>query len=109
MECKSPSASQCIYPALTRIYLSIILCGIYYYLWIHGIPRWRGYRIRQETVSLADGGSLTHRLVQVPIQQLDDWDRTHDPLGRDLDHGVESGGYENSSEGVTSVKEEAKV
>ena len=92
--------------ALTLSHLSIILCGIYYYLWIHGIPRWRGYRIRQETVSLADGGSLTHRLVQVPINQLDEWDRTHDPLGRDLDHGVESG---SNSEGITSIKDEAKV
>ena len=59
-------------------------------MWIHAIPYWRGYRVRQEILQL-DGGANTHRLVKVPLEQIEEWDKTHDPLGRSVDDAVSSG------------------
>jgi hypothetical protein len=59
---------------------SVVLCGIYYVFYIYVLPHWRGYRIRQEIV-LLDGGANTHKLVKVPLDQLEEWDSTHNPLG----------------------------
>lgn len=61
-------------------YDSLLACGVYYYLWIHAIPKWCGYRIRHETVVLA-GGEVTHRLVKVDLDKLDEWDAKHDAGG----------------------------
>lgn len=59
----------------------LVTCAIYYWLWIYVIPKWRGYRIRQETIVL-DGGGNTHRLVKVPVEKVESWDNAHDALGR---------------------------
>lgn len=80
---------------------SLVACGIYYYLWIHAIPKWRGYRIRHETVAL-EGGEVTHRLVKVDLDKLAEWDAKHDAGGDELGQGV-------SSDSATSSLVESNV
>jgi amino acid transporter len=60
-------------------------CGIYYYVWIHLLPKLRHYQIRQGVVEL-DGGAITHTLVRVPNSEVADWDANHDVVGRSLTH-----------------------
>ena len=50
-------------------------------VWIFVLPKLQGYVIRPEVLSL-DGTVATHRLVKVPIEQVAEWERTHDPSGR---------------------------
>lgn len=52
-----------------------------------------------------DGGSSFHRLIKVPLNELEEWDQTHDPLGRKIDSSTATGKYEN----FTAVNEEPKV
>ena len=59
----------------------LVLCGLYYFVWIQVLPRAMGYRVRQEVVQL-DGGVQTHNLVKVPVDQLNEWDAMHDATGR---------------------------
>ncbi|AEO64684.1 uncharacterized protein THITE_2042402 [Thermothielavioides terrestris NRRL 8126] len=59
----------------------LISCVIYYYVWLHLVPRIRGYRIRQEAIEFG-GGALSHRLVKVPADEVAQWDATHDAVGR---------------------------
>jgi hypothetical protein len=68
----------------------IVLCAIYYAVWIWLLPVWQGYRIRQELVNLGDGAQ-THRLLKVPVAELDAWDASHDAVG----HGVSDQGTVN--------------
>jgi hypothetical protein len=58
----------------------LLACGVYYVLWIYAIPKWRGYQVRHEKVVL-DGGEVTHKLVKVPLDKLEEWDRVHDAQG----------------------------
>jgi hypothetical protein len=75
---------------------SLLACIIYYYFWIHILPRLRGYRIRQATLTLANGAQ-THSLVKVPASELAHWDATHHAAGRSLndetclDHNPDGG------------------
>lgn len=55
--------------------------------WIWAIPRIGKYRIRQEMLILEDGAT-SHTLVKVPLDELAEWDRTHDALGRERTHGA---------------------
>lgn len=58
------------------------MCYLYYYLWITLLPRWKGYRIRPEILDVDEGsGANTHRLVKVPLAELEEWDATHDDAG----------------------------
>ncbi|KAI1849708.1 hypothetical protein JX265_008047 [Neoarthrinium moseri] len=59
----------------------LLACGVYYFVWVKVIPHWRGYRLRQELISL-DDGAQTHNLVKVPVDELAEWDATHDSTGR---------------------------
>ncbi|OAQ63949.1 high affinity methionine permease [Purpureocillium lilacinum] len=59
----------------------MILCGIYYVLWMYLIPRWRKYKIRTEILEIDHDGANTHRLVKVPLNELDQWDAEHDESG----------------------------
>ncbi|KAK0707894.1 amino acid permease-domain-containing protein [Lasiosphaeris hirsuta] len=72
-------------------------CGAYYYLWISVIPRLRGYRIRQEVLTLDDGAS-SHRLIKVPVGELEAWDATHDAVGRTAHSATGSGDDKGSLE-----------
>lgn len=61
----------------------MIICGVYYYFWMHLLPKWRGYTIRSQVLDIdGDTGANTHRLVRVPNAELAEWDATHDELGR---------------------------
>jgi hypothetical protein len=60
--------------------LSLVLCGLYYWVWIYALPKARGYRIKQEVIGL-NGGALTNRFVQVPLANLEEWDKSHDAAG----------------------------
>ncbi|KAH8593187.1 amino acid transporter-like protein [Bisporella sp. PMI_857] len=62
----------------------VIVCVIYYAFWIYLIPKWRGYRIRQELVVLEGQSAKVHRLVKVPLAELAQWDAEHDALGSKL-------------------------
>lgn len=62
-------------------YHSLIVCALYYYLWAKWIPKWKGYKLRQELVDLG-GGAEAHSIAKVPIGELAAWDATHDAVGR---------------------------
>ncbi|KAM5344757.1 hypothetical protein ACJ41O_010619 [Fusarium nematophilum] len=64
----------------------LVLCGAYHWLWTEGIPKWRGYQLRQEVVTFEDGAQ-SQTLVKVPFSELEAWDATHDYSGRRLDAG----------------------
>ena len=74
---------------------SIVICVAYYLLWIYAIPYWRGYRIRQTTLQLQDGAN-THTLIKVPRDQIEEWDRTHDPSGKPIDDDVNQGSNDST-------------
>jgi hypothetical protein len=60
----------------------MIVCGLYYVAWMYGIPKWRGYRIRAEVTKIEDDGVVSHRLVQVPLAEVELWDVEHDESGK---------------------------
>ena len=64
----------------------LLACGAYYVLWIYALPKWRGYRIRHERRVL-EGGEVTHKLVKIPLERLDAWDREHDLQGSKVSSG----------------------
>lgn len=69
--------------------IAIILgCGVYYWTWIWILPKIGGYRVRQEVLTL-DHGAQSHKLVKVPVQELAQWDETHDSSGRRIGGGSE--------------------
>ncbi|OBR04204.1 High-affinity methionine permease [Colletotrichum higginsianum IMI 349063] len=86
--------------SLTRI-LSLIVCFLYYAVWMWVLPKWRGYRIRPEILDVSDNGANTHRLVRVPLPELAQWDAEHDDAGNlRRRHVVDS---ERSSKGDVDV------
>jgi hypothetical protein len=56
---------------------------LYYYLWVHLLPRLHKYSIRTLTVVNEDG-SVVHQLKRVPNAEVAEWDRTHDDAGNVL-------------------------
>lgn len=46
------------------------------------IPKWRGYKMRVETVEIDDNGANSHRLIKVPIADVAVWDAEHDETGQ---------------------------
>ncbi|KAF5850016.1 hypothetical protein GGP41_005457 [Bipolaris sorokiniana] len=61
----------------------LLICGLYYYIWIIWLPKFRGYKVRQEVLDLGDGAQ-THVLVKIPYNQISEWDALHDPYGRKI-------------------------
>ncbi|KAK2042065.1 high-affinity methionine permease [Colletotrichum somersetense] len=59
----------------------LIVCFVYYAVWMWLLPKWKGYRIRPEILEVSDNGANTHRLVQVPLSELAQWDNEHDDAG----------------------------
>lgn len=75
---------------------SIIVCGLYYVFWMHVLPKWRGYKMRTQTLDVDDNtGANTHRLVRVPLTELAEWDAAHDEAGRLKRRNVPSGSDES--------------
>lgn len=62
---------------------SVLLCVVYYALWVWILPHFGRYQIRHERVVL-EGGEVTHKLIKVPLEQLKDWDEEHDGQGRKI-------------------------
>ncbi|KAA8649308.1 uncharacterized protein ATNIH1004_005209 [Aspergillus tanneri] len=48
----------------------LLLCGIYYYVWIEALPKYKGYQYRQSLLEF-DDGSVVHKLVKVSNTDLD--------------------------------------
>ena len=93
MECKSAKCGLHVYlaPSSTGTNQnppSLLACGIYYYFWAFLIPKWKGYKLRQEQLSL-DGGVQSNRLKKVPNDEVAEWDATHDAAGRIIESPVE--------------------
>lgn len=84
----------------------VAACGIYYLLWVKLVPRWRGYRLRQEVLQL-DGGEQSHHLVKVPVQELVEWDATHDAIGRRVDSNQSAHGH--AAKVVTTISGEKPI
>ncbi|MBE3047839.1 hypothetical protein IMZ48_36080 [Candidatus Bathyarchaeota archaeon] len=77
---------------------SLIVCGIYYALWIHILPKWKGYAIRAEVLDVDGGDANAHRLVRVPLGEVAQWDGEHDDAGRLLP------GFSTESDGGSGGK-----
>ncbi len=45
------------------------------------IPKWRGYALRQALIDLGNGAEA-HSLAKVLLNELEEWDATHDAVGR---------------------------
>lgn len=46
------------------------------------VPKWRGYRVRAEVTKAEDDTVVSHRLVKVPLVEVDQWDAEHDESGQ---------------------------
>ncbi|KAE9976711.1 hypothetical protein EG328_002426 [Venturia inaequalis] len=86
------------YATYCAVGLAILaVCGIYYYVWIHLLPRFGHYQVRQAVVVLEDG-AVMNTLTKVPDAEVEAWDASHDVTGRVLTHrrahgvGDEKGG-----------------
>lgn len=74
----------------------LALFAIYWVVWFHALPRWQGYRMRQEVLEYSDGAQ-SNKFVKVPVADLDQWDATHDSLGRPVGHARTSTTSETES------------
>lgn len=99
------SRPSCVAVALTKanIGYSLAVCAIYYAVWIYVLPHYGKYRIRQELVALDDETAKVHRLVKIPLAELDSWDAEHDVLGQKLERSRTS---ESASENDGHLEEE---
>lgn len=106
-ECKlSNRIKNCPSPRkLIIISDSLALCGLYHVFWVHILPYFGGYRIRQELVVLDDETAKVHRLVKIPVAELETWDKEHDSLGQKLT-SRSSDVYERETEPSTDEKYE---
>ena len=81
----------------------LILCGIYYLMYIEVLPRIGRYRMRYKLVTLGSGAQA-HTLVKVPLNKLDEWDRRHNATGADLrESGSET--EETAEEAIEKIKQ----
>ncbi|KAF1986069.1 high affinity methionine permease [Aulographum hederae CBS 113979] len=61
----------------------LVVCAIYYWVWIDFLPKFGKYQIRQTILEL-DGGAVSHKLVKVSNADIDAWDADHDSSGREV-------------------------
>ncbi|KAF4876408.1 High-affinity methionine permease [Colletotrichum siamense] len=59
----------------------LLACAAYYWFWAFLIPKWKGYKLRQELISFEDGAQ-SNQLRKVPYADVAEWDATHDAAGR---------------------------
>ncbi|KAH6893006.1 amino acid permease-domain-containing protein [Thelonectria olida] len=88
----------------------LLACGGYHWLWTVGVPKLRGYRLRQEILEFEDGAQ-SQTLVKVPVAELEAWDASHDHSGRRLDSHVQETSHEShggKEEETDSNKGQAK-
>ncbi|KAG5984949.1 hypothetical protein E4U54_006082 [Claviceps lovelessii] len=60
----------------------LLVCGLYYVMWMYLIPKWRKYRIRAEVIKAEDDSVVSHKLIKVPLADVDRWDAEHDEAGQ---------------------------
>lgn len=60
------------------------------------IPHFFRYAIRQE-VAVLENGAQTHVLVKVPTKEIEQWDASHDALGRRTNEDTSSSTKEGES------------
>lgn len=82
-------------------------CGVYHWIWTVGIPKLRGYEIRQEILEL-DDGAQSQTLIKVPVAELEAWDASHDHSGRRLVSNVPETSFTGKGEDTDSSKGRAK-
>lgn len=58
----------------------LVACGVCYVIWMILLPRCFGYKLRQKILHL-NNGAQAQVLVKVRGEELEEWDRTHDPKG----------------------------
>lgn len=73
----------------------LVGCAVYYFVWIKVLPRVGKYAIRTETLVLERDGSVTHRLIKIPNDKLQEWDASHDDAGNVLAEDVAASGTEH--------------
>lgn len=78
-------------------------------IWIYVIPHYRKYRIRQELIVLDDENAKVHRLIKVPLSELETWDSEHDVLGNIIQRAPASDSQSNDEEPVGNVAEKREV
>ncbi|WPB00904.1 uncharacterized protein RHO25_005524 [Cercospora beticola] len=83
----------------------LLICALYYVVWIIWIPKVKKYEVRQEIIDLGDGAQ-SHVLVKVPYDQVEEWDAVHDATGRKFDHAQLS--ESSSQDEKITVHPEAK-
>ncbi|KAF4835519.1 High-affinity methionine permease [Colletotrichum tropicale] len=85
----------------------LLACAAYYWFWAFLIPKWKGYKLRQELVSFEDGAQ-SNQLRKVPYADVAEWDATHDAAGRIINNTtvteapVQEKAVRTSSEGSNS-------
>ncbi|KAL6232434.1 hypothetical protein BDW75DRAFT_232786 [Aspergillus navahoensis] len=82
----------------------LLACAIYYALWAYLIPKWKGYRLRQEIITLEDGAQ-SNRLRKIPKEEVEEWDASHDAAGRLVDFDRES----QSQQAMDEIKLEIRA
>lgn len=82
LECESVPETKFLQ---TNINISLAACGVYWAFWIHILPYFGHYRIRQEQILLDDEVAKTNRMVRIPITELEMWDATHDVAGKKIE------------------------
>ncbi|CAI7649885.1 unnamed protein product [Penicillium manginii] len=89
----------------------LLACGAYYWLWAFLLPKWQGYQLRQELIHF-DDGAQSNQLRKVPIDQVAEWDATHDAAGRSVvpieEVGIQFKGAETSSDDNASFSDGSK-
>ncbi|KAK7429179.1 hypothetical protein QQZ08_004394 [Neonectria magnoliae] len=76
----------------------LIICAGYYWLWAFLLPKWKGYKLRQELVSFEDGVQ-SNQLRKIPNAELVEWDATHDAAGRRIEPSATSTGIQIQEKG----------
>ncbi|KAI8267354.1 High-affinity methionine permease [Colletotrichum sp. SAR11_239] len=88
-------------------YATLLACAAYYWFWAFLIPKWKGYKLRQELISFEDGAQ-SNQLRKVPYADVAEWDATHDAAGRTINNTtvteapVQEKAVRTSSEGSNS-------
>ncbi|KAG6888832.1 hypothetical protein C0995_005707 [Termitomyces sp. Mi166 len=82
-------ATYCLTGIAICEYDSLVISGLAYLLYIHILPKFGGYAIRQLVEEL-DDGATTNKLVRVPDAELEKWDATHDQHGGVIERRIQS-------------------
>ncbi|KAG5916135.1 hypothetical protein E4U42_007792 [Claviceps africana] len=60
----------------------LLICCLYYITWMYLLPKWGQYSIRAEVIKTEDDSVVSHKLIKVPLADVDRWDAEHDEVGQ---------------------------